>query len=77
VRIPRVEWGVGMADKTIATGLCPGGRLRMDRLLRVLEGRRVDPTLMTTHTFGFDEMERAFEVADKKLDDVVKVLVRF
>jgi isopropanol dehydrogenase (NADP+) len=34
VRIPRVEWGVGMADKTIATGLCPGGRLRMGRLLR-------------------------------------------
>jgi len=26
VGIPRVEWGVGMADKTIATGLCPGGR---------------------------------------------------
>lgn len=77
VRIPRVEWGVGMADKTIATGLCPGGRLRMDRLLRVLEMKRVDPTLMTTHTFQFDEMERAFEIADKKLDDVIKVLIRF
>ena len=37
VHLPRVEWGVGMADKTIATGLCPGGRLRMERLLRVLE----------------------------------------
>jgi len=77
VHIPRVEWGVGMADKTIATGLCPGGRLRMDQLLRVLEMKRVDPTSMTTHTFGFDEMERAFEVADKKLEDVVKVLIRF
>jgi len=77
VRIPREEWGVGMADKTIATGLCPGGRLRMSRLLRVLEGKRLDPTRMTTHTFGFDDMERAFEVADKKLGDVVKVLIRF
>jgi isopropanol dehydrogenase (NADP+) len=67
VNIPRVEWGVGMGDKTIATGLCPGGRLGMRRLLRVLEMKRVDPTLMTTHTFGLDEMERAFEVADKKL----------
>ena len=76
MHIPRVEWGVGMADKTIATGLCPGGRLRMDRLLRVLETKRVD-TLMTTHTFPFDQMERAFEVADKKLEDVVKVLIRF
>ncbi|HKR68724.1 MAG TPA: NAD(P)-dependent alcohol dehydrogenase [Streptosporangiaceae bacterium] len=77
VRIPRVEWGVGMADKTIATGLCPGGRLRMQRLLRVLETKRVDPTLMTTHTFDFDDMERAFEVSDQKLDDVIKPLIRF
>jgi isopropanol dehydrogenase (NADP+) len=43
----------------------------------VLESKRVDPTLMTTHTFQFDDMERAFEVADKKLEDVVKVLIRF
>jgi threonine dehydrogenase-like Zn-dependent dehydrogenase len=77
VRIPREEWGVGMADKTIATGLCPGGRLRMEQLLRVLEYKRLDPTLMTTHTFKFDDMERAFEVSDKKLDDVVKPLIVF
>jgi threonine dehydrogenase-like Zn-dependent dehydrogenase len=77
VRIPRLEWGVGMADKVIATGLCPGGRLRMERLLRVLESRRVDPTLMTTHTFRFDDMERAFEVSDQKLDDVIKPLITF
>lgn len=77
VHIPRVEWGVGMADKTIATGLCPGGRLRMGRLLQILETGRVDPTLMTTHRFPFDQMEGAFEVSDKKLDDVVKSLITF
>ncbi|MFD2355715.1 zinc-binding dehydrogenase [Nonomuraea ferruginea] len=77
VRIPRVEWGVGMADKTIATGLCPGGWLRMERLLRILANKRLDPTHLTTHTFRFDEMERGFEVSDKKLDNVVKVLITF
>jgi threonine dehydrogenase-like Zn-dependent dehydrogenase len=77
VRIPRVEWGVGMADKTIATGLCPGGRLRMERLLRLLGTQRIDPSHMTTHEFAFDEMQRAFEVSDKKLEDVVKVLITF
>lgn len=77
VHIPRVEWGVGMAEKTIATGLCPGGRLRMERLLRVLEMKRVDPTAMTSHTFAFDDMERAFEVMDKKLDGVIKPLITF
>jgi threonine dehydrogenase-like Zn-dependent dehydrogenase len=39
VRIPRVEWGVGMAEKTIKTSLCPGGRLRLSRLLRYLRTR--------------------------------------
>ena len=29
VNIPRLEWGVGMAEKTIRTGLCPGGAERM------------------------------------------------
>ncbi|WP_042404853.1 NAD(P)-dependent alcohol dehydrogenase [Streptacidiphilus carbonis] len=77
VRIPRVEWGVGMADKTIATGLCPGGRLRMERLLRVLQTERLDPTPMTSHQFSFDEIERAFEVMDKKLEDVIKPLIVF
>ncbi|MDA3627922.1 NAD(P)-dependent alcohol dehydrogenase [Saccharopolyspora sp. WRP15-2] len=77
VRIPRVEWGVGMAEKTIATALCPGGRLRMERLLRVLRTNRVDPTPMTTHKFRFDEMERAFEVSDQKIEDTIKVLVTF
>ena len=77
VHIPRIEWGVGMADKTIATGLCPGGSLRMARLLQVLESGRLDPTLMTSHTFSFDDMERAYEVMDKKLENVIKPLITF
>jgi isopropanol dehydrogenase (NADP+) len=77
IRIPRAEWGVGMAEITIETGLCTGGRLRMERLLRLLEGKRVDPTQMTSHTYPFEEMEQAFEVSDKKLDDVVKPLITF
>jgi isopropanol dehydrogenase (NADP+) len=77
VHIPRVEWGVGMADKTIATGLCPGGRLRMERLLRVLETGRVDPTHMTTHTFSFGDMEEAFEVFGRREENVVKPLITF
>jgi isopropanol dehydrogenase (NADP+) len=77
IPIPRLDWGVGMAEKTIRSGLCPGGRLRMERLLRILQARRVDPVKMTTHTFRFDEMERAFEVMDKKLDGVIKPLIDF
>jgi threonine dehydrogenase-like Zn-dependent dehydrogenase len=77
VSIPRVEWGVGMAEKTIKTGLCLGGRLRMQRMLRIIQAGRVDPTRMTTHTFSFSELPRAFELMDKKLDGVIKPLISF
>ena len=77
VNIPRVEWGVGMAEKTIRTGLCPGGRLRMERLLQILQAKRLDPTSMTTHRFQFSQLEKAFEVMDKKLDGVIKPLILF
>lgn len=30
LHIRRVEWGVGMAEKTIVNGLCPGGSLRIE-----------------------------------------------
>lgn len=77
VNIPREEWGVGMADKTINTGLCPGGRLRLQRLLRLLETGRVDPTLMTTHEFPFEETDEAFRLMETKEDDVIKPLIDF
>ena len=77
VNIPRLDWGVGMAEKSITTGLCPGGRLRMERLLRLLQGKRIDPSAMTTHRFPFAELDRAFEVMDQKLDGVIKPLIIF
>lgn len=77
VCIPRLDWGVGMAEKTIKSSLCPGGRLRLTRLLRLLERKKIDPTLMTTHTFSFDEIDKAFEIMDKKLDGVIKPLITF
>ncbi|MCU4926776.1 NAD(P)-dependent alcohol dehydrogenase [Halobacteria archaeon AArc-dxtr1] len=75
--IPREEWGVGMAEIDIVTDLCPGGRLRIKRLLRLLENDRLDPTKMTTHEFEFDEIEAAFEMMDEKEDDIIKPLIHF
>ena len=77
VHLPRVAWGVGMAEKTITTSLCPGGSLRMDRMLQLLESKRIDPTPMTTHRFKFSELDKAFEVMDKKLDGIIKPLIVF
>lgn len=77
VNIPRLAWGVGMSDKTIRTALCPGGKVRMRRLMRLLETGRVDPTPMTTHTFTFDQIERAFDMMETKDDGMIKPLIAF
>ena len=77
VSIPRTEWGVGMSDQVIKTGLCPGGRERMKRLLRLIENGRVDPTRMTTHTFNFDDLGKAFQMMKTKEDDIIKPLIVF
>ena len=77
VPIPRLEWGVGMADKTIRTGLCPGGRERMERLLRLLQRKRVDPSPLTTHRFPFSEVDRAFEMMRTKENGILKPLILF
>lgn len=77
VRIPRLEWGVGMSDKTIRTGLCPGGRERMTRLIRLLQAGRVDPSPMTTHRFHFSELNRAMHLMKTKEDGIIKPLILF
>lgn len=77
VPIPRVEWGVGMSDQTIRTGLCPGGRERMGRLLRLIAQNRIDPTPLTTHRFAFTEIEKAFRMMADKADGIIKPLILF
>ena len=77
VNIPRDGWGVGMAEKDIVTSLCPGGRLHLQRLLRLLEGDRVDPTRMTTHEFGFEDIEEGFHLMDTKEEGIIKPLIDF
>ena len=77
VNIPRIEWGVGMSDKIIRTGLCPGGAERMKRLMRLIENQRVDPLPMTTHRFAFSGVERAFRMMQTKEDGMIKPLILF
>lgn len=77
VGIPRAERRVEMGDKTTRTALCPGGAVRMERLMRLVANRRVDPLPLTTHRFAFDELERAFRMMTSKEDDMVKPLISF
>lgn len=77
LRVPLAEFGFGMADKTIHGILCPGGRERVTRLLRILETGRFDPTPMTTHRFPFAQVEKAFRMMETKEDGIIKPLITF
>ena len=76
VRIPRGEWGCGMGHKTIAGGLMPGGRLRMERLAALLVNGRLDTSRLLTHRFqGFDHLEEALLLMKDKPKDLIKPVV--
>lgn len=77
LQLPLDAFGLGMNDKAIHTGLCPGGNERMGRLFRLMQSNRIDPTPMTTHTFAFDEVQRAFDMMVTKEDGIIKPLITF
>ena len=76
IRIPRVEWGCGMGHKTIAGGLMPGGRLRMEKLAALLATGRLDTSKLLTHRFhGFEHLEDALLLMKDKPKDLIKPVV--
>jgi alcohol dehydrogenase (NADP+) len=76
IPLPRVAWGFDMAERNIMTGLCPGGRVRMERLAEVVMHGRMDPSLMATHIFrGFDQLEKALLLMKETSRDLIKPVV--
>ncbi len=76
ISIPRVQWGCGMGHKTVAGGLMPGGRLRMEKLASLITTHRIDPGKMLTHRLnGFDKIEDALMLMKDKPRDLIKPVV--
>nr|3FPL_A Chain A, NADP-dependent alcohol dehydrogenase [synthetic construct] len=74
--VPRLEWGCGMAHKTIKGGLCPGGRLRAEMLRDMVVYNRVDLSKLVTHVYhGFDHIEEALLLMKDKPKDLIKAVV--
>lgn len=76
LRIPMEVFGAGLSDYKIITTLCPGGKERMKRLMRLVESRRIDLTPLITHTFTLDEISDAYELFSQRKDGVLKVAVQ-
>lgn len=69
------DFGAGIADKKIATTLCPGGKERMTRLMRLVESGRIDLTPLLTHRFHLDEIHDAYTLFSGQKDNVLKVAI--
>ena len=68
---------LGMGDVTIRGGFCPGGAVRIEKLLNLIRAGRVHPEKLLNYKFeGFDKIPEAFEVMDKKPRDLIKPVVK-
>lgn len=76
IPIPRLDWGCGMGHKTIAGGLMPGGRLRMEKLVSLMRTKRLDTSKLITHRFaGLKSVEEALFLMKDKPKDLIKPIV--
>jgi threonine dehydrogenase-like Zn-dependent dehydrogenase len=76
IHIAPLDWGLGMADKDIRGSFCPGGGKRVQRLINMIQYKRIDPMALISHRFhGFDKLPEAFELMDSKAPDLIKPIV--
>src|SRR6188508_2624625 len=76
LEVPYEAFAAGLGDHRIVTTLCPGGKERMGRLMRMVETGRFDPTPLITHRFALEDIGEAYRVFSNRLDSVLKVAIR-
>eukprot|EP01057_Protomagalhaensia_wolfi_P005575 Protomagalhaensia_wolfi_Nauph_80__5574@NODE_61_length_4114_cov_422_848344_g50_i1_p3_GENE_NODE_61_length_4114_cov_422_848344_g50_i1NODE_61_length_4114_cov_422_848344_g50_i1_p3_ORF_typecomplete_len373_score47_33ADH_zinc_N/PF00107_26/8_2e20Glu_dehyd_C/PF16912_5/2_9e16ADH_N/PF08240_12/4_3e15ADH_N/PF08240_12/4e03AlaDh_PNT_C/PF01262_21/1_4e05ADH_zinc_N_2/PF13602_6/8_9e03ADH_zinc_N_2/PF13602_6/6_7e05PCMT/PF01135_19/7_8e02PCMT/PF01135_19/0_12Pyr_redox_2/PF07992_14/4_9e02Pyr_redox_2/PF07992_14/0_96Pyr_re len=76
IEIDRVSFGLGMGHKFIHGGLTPGGGLRMEKLIRLVQTGRIHPGKLITHRFeGLESVEKALLLMKDKPADLIKPVV--
>jgi threonine dehydrogenase-like Zn-dependent dehydrogenase len=76
LQMPYDAFAAGLGDHTIVTTLCPGGKERMERLMRMVETGRFDPTPLITHRYALADIGEAYELFSNRRDGVLKVAIR-
>ena len=74
--VPYDAFGAGLADQTIVTTLCPGGKERMRRLMNIVRAKRFPFHELVTHSFKLDDIEAAYDLFANQRDGVMKVAIR-
>ena len=76
LQFPKFSGGRGMAGKTVHTELAKGGRARIERMIKMVQYGRVDPTpLVTHHFYGLGSIGAAIDIMREKPKDLIKAMV--
>ena len=73
--LPGDAIAAGLADQTVVTTLCPGGKERMRRLMAVVASGRINLRPMVTHRFKLDDIAQAYDLFGHQRDGVLKVAI--
>ena len=76
LKIPISSFASGLGDTRINTALCPGGKERMRRLMKVVESGRVDLGVLVTHHYKLDNIVEAYDLFASRRDGVLKIAIK-
>ncbi|ETD69352.1 NADP-dependent alcohol dehydrogenase [Pelistega indica] len=74
--IPVSAFAAGLGDHKINTALCPGGKERMRRLMKVIQSDRIDLKALVTHEYKLDDIVAAYDLFANQRDGVLKVAIK-
>lgn len=74
--VPIEPFAAGLGDHKIVTTLCPGGKERMRRLMKMVLHKRLDLTSLITHRFKLEQITDAYELFAEHRDGVLKVAIQ-
>jgi threonine dehydrogenase-like Zn-dependent dehydrogenase len=76
LKVPLDAFCAGLGDNKVVTTLCPGGKERMQRLMRLVIAGRINLTPLLTHLFSLEEIGKAYELFESHRKGVLKVGIR-
>ncbi len=76
VTLPLDALRAGLGDQTIVMTLCPGGKERMQRLMRMVQSHRIDLTPLLTHFYPLSEIKEAYRLFESHERGVLKIGIR-
>ncbi len=74
--IPVSAFAAGLGDHKIVTALCPGGKERLRRLLKIVESGRVNLEALVTHEYKLDDIVEAYDLFANQRDGVLKIAIK-